>query len=345
MATNDGEAVCTCGLYVAARPSRKRVQPRNRMRDNRTSESVRARPVTGAPTARIHVHDGEKMPKTLIVAGAGFTGSGAIVDSMRQCRSVTPILKNGAESKLFWARHGIGVVHSALRDKGISAPQISALTAELLGWGDDERHRNKNRSLLASHGFPYIRAVLELARSMENVARRSDMGELYCAVNEFYERLRLLVGGESQTLLVNNDPPAFEVSLAELIRMVPQGRAIFVVRDPRDAFVDYMQKSGQNETLSVDDRYDKWVKRYRKAIRNNCLDNNPKVDIVKFEEFVLSDTVRRRLSQVCEVEYEEMVGEFFKPQESKNNIGIYKNFDHKSIINKLETEFPEYVFQ
>ncbi|AGA32808.1 RNA-directed DNA polymerase (Reverse transcriptase) [Thioalkalivibrio nitratireducens DSM 14787] len=62
---NHGETARACGLYVRERPSRKRVRPRNRMRENRTSGTV-----PGAPGNRCSYGGGAIDPPEIRGGGA-----------------------------------------------------------------------------------------------------------------------------------------------------------------------------------------------------------------------------------------------------------------------------------
>ena len=139
-----------------------------------------------------------------------------------------------------------------------------------------------------------------------------------------------------------NDPDAVS-------RYFNNGKLIIVDRDPRDMFIDDIVNWGNVfENLSSKEAGERFVIRH-KAMRSS-ISNSKNILYIKFEDLVLKyDETVLAVLEFLEMDNHAHVkkGAFFKPQVSKNNIGIWRKYynEFKDAIDYITKELQSYCFE
>lgn len=118
-------------------------------------------------------------------------------------------------------------------------------------------------------------------------------------------------------------------------------KEISVYRDPRDQYVELVH---YGMTTSFEDYSKRWFPMLKELKE---LKSNPNVLLVRFEEFVLNyEEFTKKVREFCGLDEANHVYNrfFFEPEQSRRNIGIWKNFADQETLRKIEKELPELLW-
>jgi hypothetical protein len=119
-------------------------------------------------------------------------------------------------------------------------------------------------------------------------------------------------------------------------------KLIIVDRDPRDIYVDMVKGKlllsyDISKTGNVD-KYIKWHKKLRNSIKN--IEDNNNILFLKFEDLVCNyQSSIKKISEFIGPNFTHInQNKHFIPEESINNIGLWKQYDKQEEINKIKVE-------
>jgi hypothetical protein len=130
---------------------------------------------------------------------------------------------------------------------------------------------------------------------------------------------------------------------------------ILVRRDPRDQFADLVQFSGSTFSWTVGkfiNQYKKVQERTARFLEMQNDNSNHMIRLVNFEHFVRNDKetrdkLRDELENFWSEKHLAPKGQWcsgkFKPEESMENIGLYKRAGLTKAIDRIERELSEYL--
>ena len=149
---------------------------------------------------------------------------------------------------------------------------------------------------------------------------------------------------EDDTTFVTNN--AFEPFNAKRgLRYFDNAKCIIVRRDPRDMYTTGESYSKLYSKISHGQKVENFIKRFKMQERNT--DKIPHRDIMflQYEDLILNyeNTIVKILS-FLEIDGSKhyLKGKYLKPEESKQYIGIYKNYKNQEDIKLIEKELAEY---
>jgi hypothetical protein len=123
-------------------------------------------------------------------------------------------------------------------------------------------------------------------------------------------------------------------------------KLIIVDRDPRDIYVELEKYKtlfvNYDEKLESVHNYIKWFK----ILRQHKL-NIPQIKYIKFEELVNSyEEVLLQIASFLNIDISMHKNKFthFRPQESKTNIGIWRDYNYPEGMELLSTELSEFCY-
>jgi len=142
------------------------------------------------------------------------------------------------------------------------------------------------------------------------------------------------------------------INIDKAMRYFDEIKLIIVDRDPRDIFVDLVtQKILIGPELLNEDAAEKYML-WHKTLRVNSeyLKNNVKSKNVlrlQFENLVLNyDQCIKEIISFLDTEMNHINKQlFFRPDESRKNIGLWKNYPHQEQMNKIYKELQSSCFE
>jgi hypothetical protein len=295
----------------------------------------------------------EHSPRCLFLSGFGWSGSGALYDYLRQAETVATPFDN-AEIWAFERNWCAKKVLDAVREDPTAARRalVYFIFQSVLGVSapmtiDPARIGRQSIMHFAGRtaGPAIAAACLTLFDRGMAAASRSGLKPLEEALRRFFDEVIEAKAGPGRVSVMSNCITAANVDLA---RLVSNGVALVVFRDPRDQFVSqyYEYKNRQNlscETFirKVRSRTD----RYRRAKR--ALAGKAAVEEVQFEQFVLSKSYRDALLERVGVSPDliPVDGPGYRPEHSMKNVGLYQNFPRVADIKRIEDDLGDLLFQ
>jgi tetratricopeptide (TPR) repeat protein len=290
----------------------------------------------------------------IFIGGFGWSGSGAVFDFLRQSSGVSQPFKD-IELSIFDGISGKTESFSRFYQNYDSMDDLSlrkevtAIVFDLiLGIGADRpisgKGKNaKSRSLIkhfaknSSSAQVFSKSLLAMLQTLCN-SPRLDSALVESEFSLFFKHVfpSLWSAGHSKRIYNNS----IHAKNCACLRLVSSSRMVAVVRDPRDQFVARAVERGGSKSgvLSVDsfikftsadkDFFDFSLERFGVQDR---------VVTVGFEEFVTERNCRENLCKEIQIDINSIKYDTsFKPSESAQNIGIYKNFPDQDAIRKIE---------
>jgi hypothetical protein len=171
----------------------------------------------------------------------------------------------------------------------------------------------------------------------------------------FYDILDLGLKGKSyHTVLTHN---SFEIfGMRSNLDLLTNTKSIIVIRDPRDIYVNVVEGNKGNipffnkinpnyYNITAANEIDKYIKYQKKILSylNNVKDN--RMLIIKFEDFVLNySEVSLKINEFLNLDSQAHVRrmEYFNPEISKLNIGLFMEFKNQQNIRKIEDDLSDY---
>jgi|GEM_PF-2954666 len=128
---------------------------------------------------------------------------------------------------------------------------------------------------------------------------------------------------------------------ADLLELVPGARMVAAIRDPRDMYVTHVERGGW--TRGVED-YIRTLKESWSRFDHARRSVEDQVYLVRFERFVEDEQERRRLLDWLGIglagDAKETLRNFV-PEQSRENIGVYRSFHDQAAIAEIEQAFPD----
>lgn len=269
----------------------------------------------------------------VVISGFGWSGSGAITDWLLDHSGVSLPFGNGFEAALL---HRAGGLRDLLRaaDQG-PEERKHALARFLLGpvvglvdTSNEGARITWQRSLAR-----WVKDDADTLSALQGACRILAAGwlgrahsEAESVVREFLRRVPGLHDAAGSGLrILNNVPHAQHL---DLLRLLPEARAVAMIRDPRDQFTARRLESRKEIRLESFCRgLKRKAKKFNRAMKNPGI--GERVRLVDFESFVRSAECRRGLAEWLGVSGEAVQDKKkpdFDPQESAANIGLFQRF-------------------
>jgi hypothetical protein len=280
----------------------------------------------------------------LFVSGFLYSGSGAVVAYLKDVPGVSTEF-GIRELGLFFGSYGPWkilyedqehirrhVANFAMWSLlGVSPPYVSpphAPKASLAHVLTSPEARSQLRSI-----------AVDLVDELSTISDVTDLA-LKSALGRALTRTLAIASEPAEFLMLNNTMRPYQLPLLDLL---PGGRVVAVLRDPRDQFV--AQQVESPDPISVEQFVVQTKERLQAYYR--YIGDGPSRDrvvTVRFEEFVSSAGAREELLRKLGLTADkDMVGTSFDPAASKRNIGIYKKHGSTSDIQIIERELAEYI--
>lgn len=122
-------------------------------------------------------------------------------------------------------------------------------------------------------------------------------------------------------------------------------KIITCIRDPRDVYADFLLNVGKNNFLPIDS--EQALKAFFKRVFKNYPVENRNILNIKFEDFVLNYNITKdKILDFIGLDSKEHSNPFkyFDPEKSKKNIGLWRKLGNNSIVNMIENEFNERLY-
>ena len=131
------------------------------------------------------------------------------------------------------------------------------------------------------------------------------------------------------------------------MKFFDSAKAIIVDRDPRDIFsqtYDFLfNTSIPNRNVK---QFIKWYKLTRKGREQS--EKSDDILFIQFEDLIFNyERVTKHIFNFLNESSSNHIdkNKYLKPEESKKNIGIWRNFKHQNYINEIEKELDDYCWK
>ncbi len=129
------------------------------------------------------------------------------------------------------------------------------------------------------------------------------------------------------------------------LKYLGEFKLICSYRDPRDVYCDGI-KSEQNWIPHIPDDFVKWY--FKRGAPAYLKEEHPNKLMLRFEDFVLKyDKVSNEINEFAGLDGKNHIHkrEYFNPEISKQNIGMYKNYSNQNEINYIYEKLNEYCYE
>lgn len=291
--------------------------------------------------------------RSVFFCGFGWSGSGALFDYFAQS-SVARSPFGESEALVFERHTGAKQTLEATEDSlgGGWRALIAFIFQSVLGVGGPPSMApdlNMKRTLLAQSmgGEHSLTGLADACTALyrEGAAAMNDsfQGGVENALRRFFDRFLTAMMGADEVAMANNCVHAQNI---DLVRLISGATAVAVLRDPRDQYVARVYEGLAGSQLSCEDFIEKFrttMEAYRSALRK-CGDRID-VETVRFEEFVLSPSVRAKVSERIGVDPGSSDDIAYRPErDSAHNVGAYRNYSRQHEIAMIESELGEWLF-
>jgi hypothetical protein len=163
----------------------------------------------------------------------------------------------------------------------------------------------------------------------------------------------------ASNIILNNAFEPFNPSAC--LEMVQNSYSIVVDRDPRDVYASLLNTGARFVPGFEKDKIfnelkkkivglgniDEFVLRYKTIKKNVELVNNPRILRLRYEDFVLEHTdSKEKIYQFLKIQNPSKKSQVnFDPENSKKNIGLWKEYSDMPEIRKISTELAEFCYQ
>jgi hypothetical protein len=302
----------------------------------------------------------------ILVSGFGWSGSGAVVDYLREVDGVHLAFAR-PELSCFEANPPTTSARQVLdahRDgEDWRAALVDFVLTSVVGVSfpveDVRSHgRLREKSLLGHLGrgiesadrvLTATTALLAAIRQQAAPSGRVPGPEVVAAFRTFFSyTLALALQGEQeqQRLLLDNAMHAYNF---DLLAVMPDVDAIAVLRDPRDQFVSRaMEKDPARRDLWSIENFVRSRSRLMEKFELACADlpSHSRLLPVSFESFVSDEAARLEvLAHVGVSRPAETRPRHFIPESSARNVGIHRSFRELYDFRELERALPNYLFE
>jgi hypothetical protein len=163
----------------------------------------------------------------------------------------------------------------------------------------------------------------------------------------------------ASNIILNN---AFEpFNPIACLEMVQNSYSIIVDRDPRDVYASLLGSGGRyvpgfekdkvfdelKKKIVGADNIDDFILRFKTIKKNVELMDNPRILRLRYEDFVLSHKdSKEKIYQFLDIIQPKKKSDFkFDPENSRKNIGLWKEYSDLPEIKKISTELAEFCYQ
>lgn len=290
----------------------------------------------------------------VLCAGFGWSGSGAVLDHLVGFSSVhvfshAELIAFAGDATTFLKRllgregESSSAPHAELFDYLSIAVLGLVPTGELVPKAGNIAQRSLLRAMRKGpvSEADLIGRTVGLIESFGKLRAENDpSGQTVAALlRDYFDGLVFHGREPGDRILLNNVMRPFNAPLLD--ELVSDLRTIAVSRDPRDQYVE--MAASKKGGMTVDDFiriYNGQMKKFDAAIRNNP-EYSPIV--VRFEDFVLEEKARSRLErQILPADALQQKRKF-RPESSRRNIGIHRQFPVQEDIRRIEKELERYL--
>lgn len=295
--------------------------------------------------------------KKVIVSGTGWSGSGAVYDYLREFDDIVPI--RGETPYIEGSKSLRTIYEMLLDDRKLREQLLAFYYYALLGYGYYESHndfklfRLARRKLFSREQDTYIQRVLGWCTLASS---------LYAAPIEERERLFIeLADYTVNNFSIGTPIPAGKQALldnvvhignAECINFLSDTSLLCTFRDPRSNYVALIREAGhfiEDVETYIRNLEKKIVRGYR-AIQSaveycRANDRSNSVEVIQFEEFVLSETSRRNLiAKLCLSAEGHSKHAYFRPWESARNVFLHQEHPNQEEIELIGRKLGRYCY-
>lgn len=294
-----------------------------------------------------------RSPRCLFLSGFGWSGSGALFDYLRQAETVATPFGN-AEIWAFERNWSAKKLLDVVRDDPTTVRRalVSFIFQSVLGVSAPmatDPARIGRQSILHFAGRAAAPAVADAGLALFDrgmaAGARYGLKPLEEALRRFFDEVIDAQVGAGQVAMMSNCITAANV---DLLRLVGDGVALVVTRDPRDQFVSQYYEYKNRQNLSCETFIRKIRSRRSRFVRaKRALAGKGVVEQVQFEEFVLSKRYRDDLLERVGVAPDSIPadGPGYRPEDSIKNVGLYRSFPRSADIKRIEDELGDLLFK
>lgn len=299
-----------------------------------------------------------KAVRVAIVSGMGWSGSGAVYDYLKEFSEIVPIQR---ETPYIEGGESLRVIYSSLADDKLLKERIlNFFFYVLIGHGyyrnngDFKLFKDARRKLQGKARNQYIDAIYDwctIASAM-CAAKGEDRKKLFLTLCDFTVS-RFSVGQEipdGKIALLDN--VVHIGNAAKCIEFLSNVAIFCTFRDPRSNYVALVREAGHFTSTAAEyieeqkAKIDKGFQSARSAKLYAESEPGKVVEIVSFEEFVLSEAYRRSLAAKLGLSVDSQARyKYFKPWESMRNITLHHEHPDQDEIKLIETELGDYCYE
>ena len=283
-------------------------------------------------------------PRLLAVSGMGWSGSGAVYGHLVDHESAAGV---DGESRLIEGRCGLATlpVEPEPGDADFHSSLAAMFQYCLIGlapcqdWEDYRHVRNARRASGGPRGDIIAEASLDALHALLEASPDDRSEVLHRWMPMLLEAATFAQVGVSDRVPVLDN--VVHVGNLRFAQWLPDVLFFAVVRDPRDQFLDNVQK---NPHYHGD--VGRFIKRYRRSRRrlDVALSTTPhSVRAVHFEHFVRDPTYRAAVVGDVSRELGAITKPQFDPAASQRNIGFWKDSPHHEAVNAITEALPEFL--
>lgn len=285
--------------------------------------------------------------RKIMVAGTGWSGSGALYDFFREFEAVEPV-----HGEFRHIEHGDGL-HGIDRKRAL-LPHATAFFAKIasgLATYDDKGGYipvQSARWCSLKDQPAYAAATARFLRAYGAFTRqdRQNPCDLRAATNALIDAVIGAILGRvpegEKTFLLDNVIHCQNVSLSKYLERF---HYFAVFRDPRAQFA-----ANAAENPNFHGEVSRFVKSYRdyrmkfEDNRSKTTLKNGEITVVQFEEFVLSEEYRMALADRLNIGPHLLKHKYFDPDVSGRNVRLHEAYADKAAIRQIEEALPEFLW-
>ncbi|WP_460543055.1 glycosyltransferase family 2 protein [Glycomyces halotolerans] len=290
----------------------------------------------------VHRHSETEPHRQVFFAGFGWTGSGACFDYYAQSdHAVAPF---GAGELTLYRTRFLDALYRRGDENGDKAwrallDYLELTVFGLIGRMGGQPGGIQSRSVL--HSLDGDGLAERLAHSLGRLMSGYREGDLRRSVTRFLNDVTNLGDQPGAVHLFNNSISGI---LADRIDLLPDAKLVAVVRDIRDVYVARSIESGRMDPEA-------FVKSYRWSFNEfqkwyEATGAKHRVSVVRFEDFVTSESCRRALGDEIGVPVDSVPvsSDSYHPSVSVRNVGLYKTSELQEELGRVAEALPEFVW-
>jgi hypothetical protein len=270
----------------------------------------------------------------IFVSGFLYSGSGAVFDDLQRFEHVRPAF-GGREVGFLKKPDNLGMLFDAAASPPHPPLVARCVLASVFGFGQT------GRPLLGYFdGDEELAGLVERTTQLVSGLRRLWDGgtdgarALGAVLSDFLDGLLTDLTPPGEIAVLNNAIIGHEL---DRLHLFARGRAVAVVRDPRDQYVSQRLESPNamphREFIAMmNDRYDALTRLTRDP------ELGPRIEVVRFEDYVTDPRVRERTRERLfrDDDPGPITGEGFRPEVSRRNIGVHRDHPAQREIGAVE---------